>query len=330
MLNDLIKNAYKVLDGFEITRQEVLDLVLNINNEEVLDLCSLANKVRKKFSPSFHVCSIINAKSGKCSQNCKFCAQSAFYETGIRTYPLLPKEEVLKQAKEVYNSGIRYFGYVTSGKGYTELTPEFQQILDTFDLLHKELPDLKICAAMGILSDETARLLAQHHLYRYNMNLQTNPKRYAELVSDMHSMRDKINTIKYVQKYGITNCTGGIFGLGENWEDRVDMAFAVKELDVESLTLNILLPIKGTPLENAKPVTPLEAAEIFAVYRLINPTKTLKFAAGRETTMKDFQGLLMLSGLNGIITGGYLTTRGRSTADDEKMLHSLAEFDGFI
>ncbi len=326
MLNPLVENAYKVLDGADITRQEAVDLALLTTNDDVLDLCSLAEKIRKKFAPDFHVCSIINAKSGKCSQNCRFCAQSIFYETGIKTYPLLPKEKVLAEAKIAYDNGVRYFGYVTSGKGYTEVTPEFRQILDTLDLLHKELPDLKICAAMGILSDETARLLAEHHLYRYNMNLQTNPKKYAELVSDMHSMQDKINTVKYAQKYGITNCTGGIFGLGESWEDRVDMAFAIKDLDVESLTLNILLPIKGTPLGDAEPVTPIDAAKIFAIYRLINPTKTLKFAAGRETTMKDFQGLLMLSGLNGIITGGYLTTRGRSVVDDLKMLKSLAEF----
>lgn len=326
MINDLIKNAYKVLDGCELTRLEALDLALKVKKNDLLDLCSLAGKVRKKFASDFHVCSIINAKSGKCSQNCKFCAQSAFYETGIKTYDLLPKEEVLKQAKIAYDNGVRYFGYVTSGVGYTKVTDEFLKVLDTLDLLHQELPDMKICAAMGILSDETAKLLAEHHLYRYNMNLQTAPKCYAALVSDMHSIQDKINTVKYAQKYGITNCTGGIFGLGETWEDRVDMAFAIKELDVESLTLNILLPIKGTPLQDAEPVTPLEAAKIFAIYRLINPTKTLKFAAGRETTMKDFQGLLMLSGLNGIITGGYLTTRGRSTEDDFKMLKSLSEF----
>ena len=129
-----------------------------------------------------------------------------------------------------------------------------------------------------------------------------------------------------MQKYGITNCTGGIFGLGESWEDRVDMAFAIRELKVEASTLNVLIPIQGTPLGGQMPVTPCDAAKIFALFRLVNPTMTLKFCAGRETIMKDFQGLLMLSGLNALMTGGYLTTRGRQVADDFAFLKQLAEF----
>lgn len=326
MVNGLIDCAYKVLDGFELTKSEALALVMDLKDSDILDLLSLANKVRQKYSNDFHVCSIINAKSGFCSQNCKFCAQSVFYDTGIKTYPLLPAEMVLAEAIKVYEKGIRFFGYVTSGEGYRCVTEEFNDILKTFDLLHEKLPDLRICAALGILSEETAKLLSEHHLYRYNMNLQTNPDRYAELVSDMHSIQDKINTIKYLQKLGVTNCTGGIFGLGESWEDRINMAFVIKELGVEAITLNILLPIKGTPLETAKEITPYEVAKIFAIYRLINPCKTLKFAAGRETKMKDFQGLLMLSGIDGIITGGYLTTRGRRIEDDFKMLDYLKIF----
>ena len=170
------------------------------------------------------------------------------------------------------------------------------------------------------------KALADHHVYRYNMNLQTSPAKYAELVSTTHTIEEKIQTIKLLQKYGITNCTGGIFGLGESWGDRVDMAFAIRDLDVEGVPLNILLPIPGTPLEHNAPVTPAEAAKCFAIFRLVNPTKMLKFCAGRETTMKDFQGLLMLSGLNALMTGGYLTTRGREIADDERFAASLGAF----
>ncbi|MPM55741.1 Biotin synthase [bioreactor metagenome] len=158
------------------------------------------------------------------------------------------------------------------------------------------------------------------------MNLQTNPDRYAELIASTHSVVAKIQTICYLQKYGVSICCGGIFGLGESWEDRVKMAVACRDLEVDGIPLNVLLPIKGTPLENLPVMEPAEVAKAFAIFRLVNPAKMLKFAAGRETTMKDFQGLLMLAGMNSMITGGYLTTRGRSVAEDREFLERLARF----
>lgn len=325
-LNPLIENAYKVLEGGELTRDEAVMLAAQIAGEDILDLLSLANKVRQKYAGAIAPCSILNAKSGRCSQNCRFCAQSGHYDTGVTTYGLLSPEEVVAAARKVYEAGVRTFGYVTSGCGYTEVNDEFRQIVATLDLLHEQLPDLKLCVSIGILSDETARLLAEHHVYRYNMNLQTSPKRYAELIADTHSIDEKIATIRALQNVGVTNCTGGILGLGETWEDRVDMAFAIRDLDVEGIPLNVLLPIKGTPLAGRPILAPAEVAKAFALFRLINPTKMIKFAAGRETTMKDFQGLLMLAGANSMITGGYLTTRGRSIEDDAAFISHLNEF----
>jgi len=326
MLNPIIENACKVLDGGVLTREEALEIAERIDGDDILDLVSLANKVRKKFAGGIQACSILNAKSGVCAQNCRFCAQSKYHRTGIETYDLLPGEEVLAAARKVYDTGIRTFGYVTSGYGYKTATAEFRKILDTLDLLHRELPELKICVSLGILSRETAKLLAEHHAWRYNMNLQTSPKRYAELIADTHSVEEKIATIRFLQEFGVTNCTGGIFGLGESWADRVDMAFAIRELDVEGIPLNILLPIKGTPLEGRPVLAPAEAAKAFALFRLINPAKMIKFAAGRETVMKDFQGLLMLSGISALMTGGYLTTRGRSVGDDMEFIEQLNGF----
>ena len=326
MLNPLIENAYKVLNGEELTYEEALALAEKTEGEDILDLISLANKVRHKFAGPIVPCSILNAKSGLCHQNCRFCAQAADHHTGIETYPLLPKEEVLEAAGKAWENGVRSFGYVTSGYGYKTVTPEFQAILDTLDAVHERYPELKLCVSIGILSRETAELLAKHHTWRYNMNLQTSPARYAELITGVHTIEDKIQTIKYLQEFGVTICCGGIFGLGENWKDRVDMAFAVKELKVDGSPLNILLPIKGTPLEGRPLMSPADAAKAFAVFRLVNPKNMIKFAAGRETTMKDFQGLLMLSGLNSMITGGYLTTRGRSVADDKKFIDQLGGF----
>ena len=200
-----IINAYKVLDGGELTRQEALGLAEHIAGTDILDLVSLANKVRARFAPKFGACSIINAKSGRCSQNCRFCAQSIHYRTGIETYDLLPPEKVLAEARKVRASGVSTFGYVTSGCGHLEPDAEFRNILDTVDLVRRELPDMKLCMSLGILSRECAKQLAEHGVWRYNMNLQTNPARYAELIADTHSIDDKLRTIRYLQEFGVTN-----------------------------------------------------------------------------------------------------------------------------
>ena len=318
--------AYKVLDGKTLSEAEAMALT-ELSGNDILDLVSLANKVRDKFAPKIVPCSIINAKSGVCSQNCKFCAQSGHHHTGIESYPLLDTEKIVGSARTVYKQGVRSFGIVTSGYGYLKADdPEFQKILAAMDVIRRELPDLNICVSLGVLSEGTAKLLVEHGAYRYNMNLQTNPERYAELISDTHTIEEKIRTIKYLQKYGVSICCGGIFGLGESWRDRVKMAFACRELDVDGIPLNVLLPIPGTPLEKRPVMSPAEVAKAFAIFRLVNPAKTIKFAAGRETTMKDFQGLLMLSGMNSFITGGYLTTRGRSVDEDKIFLRNLTDF----
>ena len=326
MLNPLIENAYKVLDGESLTREEALALAERIEGEDILDLVSLANKVRHKFAGKVFACSILNAKSGLCRQNCRFCAQAEAHHTGIETYPLLSKEEILEAAGAAAANRVYSFGIVTSGYGYKQCNPEFQQLLDAMDAIHEKVPQLKICVSVGILSRETAKLLAEHHCWRYNMNLQTSPERFGELITREHSIQEKIDTIKFLQEFGVTICCGGIFGLGENWKDRVDMAFAVRELKVDGSPLNVLLPIKGTPLEDRPVMSPHDVAKAFAVFRLVNPRQMIKFAAGRETTMKDFQGLLMLCGLNSMITGGYLTTRGRSVDDDRKFIEQLEKF----
>ena len=327
-IHPLIRKAYSVLDGQPVSRADALAIAENIRGADLLDLVSLANKVRLKYAPALHACSIINAKSGKCRENCRFCAQSAAYDTGIDTYPILAPEAVLEAAGKAYDEGVRTFGYVTSGRGWDKPDGDFRIILDTLDLLHVKYPDMCLCVSLGILSEECVKLLAEHHVRRYNMNLQTSPARYADLIATTHTIEQKLDTIRLMKRYGIANCTGGIFGLGETWADRVDMAFAIRELDVEGTPLNILLPIPGTPLEHEPPVSPADAAKIFALFRLVNPTKMLKFCAGRETVMKDFQGLLMLSGLSSLMTGGYLTTRGRDVAQDRAFAASLRDFGG--
>lgn len=327
MLHPLIEKAYKVLDGVELSRPEAHELAAGVNGADILDLISLANKVRAKFAGRVIPCSILNAKSGVCSQNCRFCAQSAHHRAEIETYPLLDADEVVKAAGLVHDRGIAYFGYVTSGRGYDDpRDPEFVRILDTLDALHAKYPELNLCVSIGILSEAAAKALAEHHVKRYNMNLQVAPERYSELIATTHRIEEKIATIRHLQKYGVSICCGGIIGLGESPADRVELAFALRELKVEGAPLNVLIPIPGTPLEHLTPLTAAEAAKAFAIIRLVNPAIMLKFAAGRETVMKDFMGLLMLSGLNSIMTGGYLTTRGRGVDEDAGFLRQLEQF----
>lgn len=320
-----IETAAKVLHGKSLGFDEAIALT-SLSGPDILDLVSLANKVRDAFSPAITACSIINAKSGACSQNCKFCAQAEAHETGVEIFPLLDADTIVESARLVYNQGVRIYGIVTSGRGHLEPTDEFNRILTAMDALHAAFPDLKVCASLGILSETCARLLAEHGAYRYNINLQTAPDRYGELITREHEIDEKIATIRYLKKHGVTVCCGGILGLGESWEDRVKMAFTCHDLDVDEIPLNVLLPIKGTPLQDRPILEPSEVATAFSIFRLVNPGKILKFAAGRETTMKDFQGLLMLAGMNSMITGGYLTTRGRSIDDDKRFLSQLFTF----
>lgn len=327
MINSNILKAYEVLEGKKISKELALDLI-SLKGEDVLDLLSLANKVKNRFANEKHVCSIMNCKSGICAENCKYCAQSSHHHANIDVYQLKSEQEILKEAQTVWESGVKHFGIVTSGTGFLKVEDEdFQKILKSIYLIHQELPQMNICACLGHLSEETAFELAKANVVHYNINLQTNPLKYKELVSDTHSIEDRVSTIKNLKKNNIKVCSGGIFGLGESLSDRVELAFALKELDVDVIPLNVLIPIEGTPLEKQTPISVIEAVKTFAVFRLVNPSKTLKFAAGRETIMKDFQGLLMLSGLNGMLSGGYLTTRGRTVAEDKLFLEELEAFN---
>jgi biotin synthase len=326
MLHKSIMAIYeKSLNGEAITREEALELA-KLKGEDILDLVSLANKVRKyHFSSSTHICTILNTKSGRCSENCKFCAQSAHYETGVEEYPLLDIEKILDAAKTTYENGVKHFGLVTSGQGYRGESEEFNKILSAIDTIYNKY-DISVCASLGILDENNVKQLAERRIVHYNINLQTAPSQYSNLIATTHDIEEKYETIRLLKKYGIKVCAGGIIGLGESIEDRVEMAFKLKELDIDVIPLNVLIPIPGTPLEGIDEVKVSEIALSFALTRLINPTKVIKFAAGRETKMKDFQALLMLSGANGFLTGGYLTTRGRETSEDLKLIDELSGF----
>lgn len=325
MLNPAIQKAYVILDG-TVPDRALFGELARLRGDDILDLVSLASKVRNRFSPGFHACTIMNAKSGMCGEDCRFCSQSSRHETGIERFPLADAAEMVARAGEAYAAGVESFGIVTSGAGYQKVTGEFRKILDAIDAIHTAYPGKNVCATLGHLSEETARELARRDISHYNINIQTNPARYRDLVASTHGIDDRIETIRLLKKNGVKVCAGGIFGLGESMEDRLEMALALRDLDVDIIPLNVLIPIPGTPLAGREPVSAAETALSIALFRLIHPAKTIKFAAGRETRMKDFQGLLMLAGANGIITGGYLTTRGRDVSDDREFIQDLETF----
>lgn len=294
--------------------------------EDVLDLVSLANRVRLKYAPGLHACSIVNAKSGACPENCRFCAQSAHHAAQVPEYGLLEPAELLARAEAVWRSGVRRFGIVTAGTGCTGIEGEVRSVIEAIGLIRERLPGMEVCASLGALDDDAATALAAAGISHYNLNLQVAAGRYAELISDTHSAADRLAALATLRRHGIGLCCGGIIGVGETMADRVALAFELRELGVETIPLNVLIPIPGTPLEGSPPVPAVEVAKTFALFRLIHPRSVIKFAAGRETVMKDFQALLMLSGANGLLTGGYLTTRGRETCEDTALLAELGRF----
>ncbi|RDD29294.1 biotin synthase BioB [Prosthecochloris sp. ZM] len=331
VIDPLIQEAYGVLETGRSVSYDLATRLATLRGEAVVDLLSLANKVKNRFAApdgALHSCSILNAKSGACSENCRFCAQSLHNQADVESYSLLDRSKVFEAAGRVYAKGVRHFGIVTSGYGYRTVNKEFQRIIDLITGLREEYPGLKVCASLGVLGSDSAALLADAGIAHYNINLQVSPDRYSDLIADSHSQNDRIETIRLLRKHRIAVCCGAILGVGETMQERIDLIFVLQALDVAVIPLNVLVPVDGTPLEGSLPLAVSDIVKTFALCRLAHPDKVIKFAAGRETVMKDFQGLLMLAGANGFLTGGYLTTRGRDVGDDQVFMEQLKHFSG--
>ncbi len=326
MLPKALEEAYSVLDTGEPISRELAESLAVLPGENTLDLLSLAHKVKNKYSEDMHSCSIISAKSGLCSENCKFCAQSAHHDSNADIYDLMEPETIVEQAAICFENGMERFGIVTSGAGFKVINDDFKSILQAIDTLKERYPDKKICAAVGTISDECIDELLARDIDNYGFNLQVAPAKFEELVATTHTSDDKISMIKKLTAKGASVCSGGVLGIGETMADRIELAYTFQELEVNVIPLNVLMPMEGTPLEHQKPIPVIEVAKTFALFRLINPTKVIKFAAGRETMMNDYQGLLMLSGANGLLMGGYLTARGRDIPLDQTFTDQLAAF----
>lgn len=311
-----IKNIYKqVLEGYNISKEEAYKLI----DYDVEVLRNYAKSIREQLCGNvFDLCSIINGKSGACSENCKYCAQSAHYSTRVETYPLLDAEVFIKDAKEHKAEGVLRYSIVTSGKRLSK--KEVEDVAKIYKRMREEC-EIKLCASHGLLDEEDFTKLKEAGIVRYHNNLETSRNYFASICTT-HTYEDKIKTIKVAQRVGLEVCSGGLFGLGETMEDRIDMAFELREMGVTSIPVNVLVPIPGTPMEKVVPITEEEVLKSIAIYRFIHPTAFIRLAGGRMY-LTDNGRLAFEGGANATITGNLLTTCGNTIQDDLKMLKTL-------
>ena len=304
----------KAVDKKNYTKEELLRLY-NLPLEELLAESS------KYMSNNIEFCSLINARNGKCSQNCKYCAQSSHYCTNIESYPLVDIQEVIKAAKESKENKVSRFAIVTSGKTPDE-GRDFQIELDMIKAIN-EVGGLKSCASIGILNEEQAKQLAQAGLKRFHHNINTCRSYYPE-VCTTHSWDDRLNTCKLVKKYGMELCCGVILGMGETIEQRVEMAMELAEIEPNSIPINILMPIPETPFENYHDKIDEEnVLRTMAIFKIANPKSVVRFCGGRMRLSQENQELALKTCVEGILVGNYLTTVGREPHEDLETANKL-------
>ncbi len=306
----------KAVDKKIYTKEELLRLY-NLPLEELLAESS------KYMSNNIEFCSLINARNGKCSQNCKYCAQSSHYCTNIESYPLVDIQEVIKAAKESKENKVSRFAIVTSGKTPDE-GRDFQIELDMIKAIN-EVGGLESCASIGILNEEQAKQLAQAGLKRFHHNINTCRSYYPE-VCTTHSWDDRLNTCKLVKKYGMELCCGVILGMGETIEQRVEMAMELAEIEPNSIPINILMPIPETPFENYHDKIDEEnVLRTMAIFKIANPKSVVRFCGGRMRLSQENQELALKTCVEGILVGNYLTTVGREPHEDLETANKLGK-----
>ncbi|MCX8118411.1 MAG: biotin synthase BioB [Desulfobacterota bacterium] len=312
----------KVLSGEGLSEEEARG-ILQIGHENVLEIISLANQARARFKGNkINLCSIINAKSGLCGEDCAFCSQSVYHPTQIPTYPFVGEERVIQEAKEAAKSQARHFSIVMSGYAPTE--DELKGIEHSIVGILRET-SLEPCASLGILDRRSLTRLKKAGLGHYHHNLET-ARSFFKHICTTHSYEEDLSTIQMAKELGFRVCCGGLFGMGESWEHRIELAYTLKELDVDSVPINFLNPIPGTRLEKARFLTPMECLKIISLFRLILPQKDIIVCGGREVNLRDLQSMIFFAGANGMMIGGYLTTKGRKPEEDLQMVKDL----GFI
>lgn len=312
-----------LIQGGTLSAQEALQLAQDPDKKSLYEA---AHRVTRHFMGNkFDTCSIINAKSGNCSEDCKWCAQSGHYATKVQLYPLLPTAECVRHAVYNRHQGIGRFALVTSGKRVNE--KDMQQITETIREIKRQ-SDIKCCASMGLLSREQLQQLYDSGVENYHCNIETAPSYFGQLCTT-HTIAQKMETIRQAREIGFRICCGGIVGMGESMEQRIEMACFLREAGVHSIPLNLLHPIAGTPLQDTPHMTEEEWLTTIALFRLINPTAYLRFSGGRAQLSEETQGKSLYVGINAAIIGDLLTTIGSRVEDDKRIFteagYSLTE-----
>ena len=305
----------KVINGGTLSREEAILL----SSAQLEPLCEAADQIRRHFcGNAFDMCSIINGKSGKCPEDCKYCAQSSHYSADTAVHPLLSTDEILREAKANAADGILRFSIVTSGKRLSD--QEVEQVCDSFRKI-RETCGISLCASMGLLSQKQFKMLKSAGVVRYHNNLETS-RRFFPHICTTHTYEDKIQAIRDARESGLTVCSGGIIGLGETMEDRIDMALTLRDLQIRSVPINVLNPIPGTPLEHNAPLPEDEVCRTAAIFRFLLPDSILRMAGGRGL-MEDQGRRVFRSGANGAITQNMLTTGGIAVREDRQLAEEL-------
>ncbi len=312
-------------DDWRLSQGQALILIPE-SPDHVFDILSFANKIRQWFKhKQVFKCGIVNAKSGRCAEDCAFCAQSAHHRCDIKVYPLLEAQELIARGEQFAAQGVTHYSIVTSGTALQER--EIDTVCRVAEHL-REKTSLRLCASLGMLSEISARRLFASGITRYHHNLET-ARSYFDQICTTHDFEQDIETVLTAKAAGLKVCSGGIFGMGESWEQRIELAFTLRELDVDCIPVNFINPIKGTRLEATTPMTSLDALACIALCRFVHPKKDITICGGREITLKDFQSWVFFAGANGLMIGNYLTTQGRSLDMDLDMISQMGLADNF-
>lgn len=305
----------KILKGYQVTKEDALRLY----SEPLEEVCRGADEIRRHFcGDRFDICTIVNGRSGKCSENCKFCAQSAYYHTSAKEYPLLEADEIVRQARYNAERGVLRYSIVTSGRALNDR--EIGKMCEAIRAV-KEKVKIEVCVSFGLLTKEQFCRVKEAGASRVHNNLETSRRNFPN-VCTTHTFEDKLCAVRAAQQAGLEVCSGGIMGLGETVEDRVDMAFTLREMGIKSVPVNMLNPIPGTPYEQNERLSADDMRRIAAVYRFILPDAAIRLAGGRGL-LDDKGEKSFLSGANAAISGDMLTTAGYTVESDMEMIGRL-------
>ncbi|WP_416827123.1 biotin synthase BioB [Ectobacillus polymachus] len=315
---DWQKLAHEIVEGKEITREEALS-ILQSSDDDILEVMNAAYIIRQHyFGKKVKLNMIINTKSGLCPEDCNYCSQSVISEAPIEKYAWLTQEKIVQGAQEAVRRKAGTYCIVASGRRPSD--KEVEHVIGAVKEI-RDTTDLKICCCLGFLNEDQAQQLKDAGVHRYNHNLNTHVDNY-ESICSTHTYDDRVDTVEKVKEVGISPCSGAIFGMGENEEQRVDIAFELKRLDADSIPCNFLVAVPGTPLEGTKELHPLQCLKILAMMRFVNPSKEIRISGGREVNLRALQPLGLYAA-NSIFVGDYLTTEGQEPTADWNLISDL-------